>query len=429
MEQINKHNYEAWFLAYYEGSLSAGQVADLLLFLELHPELLTEFESQELKLPKEPKEIVFPGKAKLKKPEISIENCEDFYLASLDGTLNKTQEEELQKFLISHPEQASDYRFYSMTKLQPEEGVVFPAKARIYKQVAFDPTSSETMVLAMDSRLTQSEQSSFNKTFAADAHVQKEYAAYLATKVQPDAQIVYPFKERLKRRKGIVWLPAYSYWAAAASIALLILTGIGTQIHKTEQAFINALKGQPSVVFQNKTLNGVNPISTEAFVSNLGSQAQKERVAKDKHPLPNEASRTTQAKVVLNQLDRTALTEFQSRPADTLLTAYSVELSPSQSVPVVPFVAPASVKPAELEFKGVKEYALEKLREKTGLPGTGAPHIPAGWALTRTAARAFNKVSGRKIHISERYDNNGQLVSYAIGSSSLAYEKTILKQE
>ena len=45
--KINLHNYEAVFLDYYEGNLSAEDVSELLLFLENHPELKEDFESFE----------------------------------------------------------------------------------------------------------------------------------------------------------------------------------------------------------------------------------------------------------------------------------------------------------------------------------------------------------------------------------------------
>ena len=42
---ITKTNYESWFLDYYEGNLSAIQVAELFLFLQQNNELQNEFES------------------------------------------------------------------------------------------------------------------------------------------------------------------------------------------------------------------------------------------------------------------------------------------------------------------------------------------------------------------------------------------------
>ncbi len=44
---INRNNYEAYFLDYRENNLTPGQVAELLVFLEQNPDLKEEFESFE----------------------------------------------------------------------------------------------------------------------------------------------------------------------------------------------------------------------------------------------------------------------------------------------------------------------------------------------------------------------------------------------
>ena len=45
---INKENYEAYFLDYQEGTLAPGQVAELMVFLEMYPELKEELETFDL---------------------------------------------------------------------------------------------------------------------------------------------------------------------------------------------------------------------------------------------------------------------------------------------------------------------------------------------------------------------------------------------
>ena len=45
--EINLHNYEAFFLDYKEGSLSAEQEKELFLFLEQHPHLYEELHAFE----------------------------------------------------------------------------------------------------------------------------------------------------------------------------------------------------------------------------------------------------------------------------------------------------------------------------------------------------------------------------------------------
>jgi hypothetical protein len=45
MNRINFSNYEAWLLDYAEGNLSAEDTAELLLFMEQHPELQTDVDN------------------------------------------------------------------------------------------------------------------------------------------------------------------------------------------------------------------------------------------------------------------------------------------------------------------------------------------------------------------------------------------------
>ncbi len=65
--EINKNNYEAFFLDYYDGNLPAEQVAVLLLFVEQHPELKEEFESFENITLEDLPSIGFDNKSSLKK--------------------------------------------------------------------------------------------------------------------------------------------------------------------------------------------------------------------------------------------------------------------------------------------------------------------------------------------------------------------------
>jgi len=45
--QINRNNYEAYFLDYRENNLSPEQVAELMIFLEQNPDLKASFEAYE----------------------------------------------------------------------------------------------------------------------------------------------------------------------------------------------------------------------------------------------------------------------------------------------------------------------------------------------------------------------------------------------
>ena len=69
---INRHNYESFFLDYYEKKLSAVDVAELLIFLEKNYDLKDVFEEYEnVLLDKE--SFSFPEKEILKKNIVPVE--------------------------------------------------------------------------------------------------------------------------------------------------------------------------------------------------------------------------------------------------------------------------------------------------------------------------------------------------------------------
>jgi hypothetical protein len=137
MEPINQHNYEAYFLDYFEGSLRAEEVAELMLFLEKHPSLKEEFESFEnISLLPETDTVVFAGKEKMKMPEITLENYEIYFLDASEGTLSQKEQQALKHFLSQHPELESQLTACREIKLIPNQQVVFENKKKAYKTTA-----------------------------------------------------------------------------------------------------------------------------------------------------------------------------------------------------------------------------------------------------------------------------------------------------
>jgi hypothetical protein len=122
--EINKNNYEAFFLDYFEGNLNDLQTQHLFQFLENNPELKNEFKSFE-NISIEKEEIVFEEKNDLIKPEVNHHNYQSFLIASAERDLNRTEERALESFLKSHPEYNTDKVLYAALKAVPDEGVSF----------------------------------------------------------------------------------------------------------------------------------------------------------------------------------------------------------------------------------------------------------------------------------------------------------------
>ncbi len=122
---INRNNYEIYFLDYYENNLAPEQVAELMVFLEANPDLKEEFESFEtLSLVQDGEQ--FEDKNSLKKKtykssgQINSYNYEEWMVAAVEGDLSENEIEELNLFLSLNPDAKLEYNLFKKAVLTPD---------------------------------------------------------------------------------------------------------------------------------------------------------------------------------------------------------------------------------------------------------------------------------------------------------------------
>lgn len=129
MEQINKDNYEVYFLDFVEGNLSAAEIDMLNGFLASHPELeseLKEFQALSLTdLPIENKEL----KDSLKREESTgLLESEYLMIAQVEGEISADEKEQLSALVATQPQLLEELAFFHKTKLAPESTLIFDDK-------------------------------------------------------------------------------------------------------------------------------------------------------------------------------------------------------------------------------------------------------------------------------------------------------------
>jgi len=137
MEKINKYNYEAFFLDYIEGNLSADQQHDLFVFLAENPELKAEFVRMDHNVEGDfgdviltPEEKTFDKKASLKVGDdslLSLNNIDVWMIESVEGNLISSKEKELQEFVKKHKLEKT-FATYHATILQPNREEIYADK-------------------------------------------------------------------------------------------------------------------------------------------------------------------------------------------------------------------------------------------------------------------------------------------------------------
>ena len=192
---IDIHNYEAFFLDYHEGNLSPQEVAELLLFVEQHPELKEEFESFESITLYDLSPVSFEDKSSLKK-EITEENREEYFIRSAESDLNAAEKKLLDDFIEQHPHYSSELELFRKTILPVDHSIVFENKNEL-KRAAIITGTDELLIASVEGLLSKEEKSILKQQLAVDAEMQHELFLYQQTKLAADTGSVYENKEEL----------------------------------------------------------------------------------------------------------------------------------------------------------------------------------------------------------------------------------------
>jgi hypothetical protein len=131
MNEINLHNYEAWFLDYMEGNLTEAQQVLLVAFLKQYPELKEELYAFDNEVVLSPALAEMEHKEALKAPH--AKDFDTLLISYLEGQLSEVEKKKTEQLLNSNPNIAGAYVLYQKTILEPDYSIVFPDKQKLKK--------------------------------------------------------------------------------------------------------------------------------------------------------------------------------------------------------------------------------------------------------------------------------------------------------
>lgn len=134
MININRHNYEEFFLLYTDRELSPADKMAVEQFVQENPDLSDEFFAlQQTTLPAE--ETLLIDKSMLYRnagEEIGVHNHTEQFLLYVDDELSLPEREAVETFVLQHPALQEAFVQLKQTKL-PVEQVLFPDKNSLYR--------------------------------------------------------------------------------------------------------------------------------------------------------------------------------------------------------------------------------------------------------------------------------------------------------
>ena len=133
--KIDRHNYEEFFILYWDNELTASQKQAVENFVNENADLHEEFKILGETRFAPDNNVQFEEKEFLQnKPFINITNYEEQLLNYIDDELSDNERNEVERSVAKYPNLQDELLLLQKTKLQPETEVVFPDRTTLYRR-------------------------------------------------------------------------------------------------------------------------------------------------------------------------------------------------------------------------------------------------------------------------------------------------------
>lgn len=132
---INRNNYEQFFILYVDNELNAEERQAVEEFVAANPDLQTELDMfMEVVLQPEP-EIVFTAKHTLLKNSnpVNEENFEEYFVLYGDDELGQEDKEFVEQFVYRNPQHQAAFELIQMARVTPDNDIVYANKEELYR--------------------------------------------------------------------------------------------------------------------------------------------------------------------------------------------------------------------------------------------------------------------------------------------------------
>ena len=134
---INRDNYEEYFLLYADNELSKTERKVVEIFVQENPDLKEEFSMWKLSINIPDEDLKLLDKTFLLKNEpafINENNYEEIFVLYHDNELSLLQKTETEKFITQNTKYKTEFELIGKAKLTPDNLIVYPDKKKLYRK-------------------------------------------------------------------------------------------------------------------------------------------------------------------------------------------------------------------------------------------------------------------------------------------------------
>jgi hypothetical protein len=461
--KINRENYEAYFLDFFEGQLSPEMVEEVLIFVEQNPDLNNIFNDFEAVTLDADQNIIFEKKSSIKKNQVfatstvTEQNYEDYLVGETEGLLNAEQLASIEEFISINPQFEKDRKLFALAHLSAEDKIVFESKELLKQKAipvgAINADTFETyMARELEGDLDQDEILQLAKFMQYNPHLEQDRNLYKHTILNADTGIVFENKKSLKQSVTPIRRIVYYALSAAASLALIVSfyfllnrneiprniaqqgtvsTKIESTISKpstrTEDKQLAATIKQPSNAVQTPGQDNSTITNTTATVNNTIIDQDKEAIAFiDRSEVeslqPRSATEITTRSYVDPQF--TFIRTSQMYINQNLEFYYNLRLAEQIQYAQLNL---NDKDPARTILNAVTGKARGLIASnKTTAPKEEKKNITL-WTFAELGVHTFNTITSSEMELKLQKDENGKVVAYDLESGLIDFGREVKK--
>jgi len=186
---------------------------------------------------------------------IDRHNYEEHFILYWDNELTVSQKQAVENFVKENADLQEEFRLLGETRFSPDDHIQLEEKEFLLNNSFINITNYEEQLLNyIDDEVTADQRKEVERFTGQYSIVKQELALLQKTKLQREAEVIFPDKSILYRKEEKVHVISMTWFRVAVAAAIILIAGLTTfrlisnnkNIDKTEFVKNNEIKNQPT---------------------------------------------------------------------------------------------------------------------------------------------------------------------------------------
>jgi len=187
---------------------------------------------------------------------INRHNYEECFILYWDNELTESQKQAVENFVKENADLQEEFKLLGETRFTPDNNIQLEKKEFLLNNSFINITNYEEQLLNyIDDEVTADQRKEIESFTGQYSVVRQELAVLKKTKLQPEAEVIFPDKSILYRREERVRVISMTWFRVAVAAAIILIAGLATfrlinnnnGINKTEFVKSDEPKERPTI--------------------------------------------------------------------------------------------------------------------------------------------------------------------------------------